>query len=84
MCLPQFISLSVCLTHRKQALYWQKAHTNFLIHITTSPNVDYCAIHLCSPMAIPQHMLVPDSNQESKLARKHGNVADMVDQISLD
>jgi hypothetical protein len=35
-------------------------------------------------MAIPQNMLVPDSNQEFKLARKHGNVVDMVDQISLD
>jgi hypothetical protein len=35
-------------------------------------------------MAIPQHMLVPDSNPESKLARKHGNVVDMVDQVSLD
>jgi hypothetical protein len=35
-------------------------------------------------MAIPQQMLLPNSNQESKLARKHGNVADMVDQIFLD
>jgi hypothetical protein len=73
----------MCLTHRKQALYRQKAHANFLIHITTLPNTDYCAIHLCSPMAIPQQMLLPNSNQEFKLARKHGNVVDMVDQISL-
>jgi hypothetical protein len=73
----------VYLTHRKQALYRQKAHANFLIHITTLPNTDYCAIHLCSPMAIPQQMLLRNSNQEFKLARKHGNVVDMVDQISL-
>ncbi len=84
MCLPQFISLIVCLTHKKQALYRQRAHANFLIHITTSPNMDCFAIHLCSPMAIPQQMLLPNSNKESKFARKHGNVVDMVDQISLD
>jgi len=66
---------------QKKALYQQKAHASFLIHIT-SPNMDYCTIHLCSPMAIPQQILLPNSNQESKWARKHGNVVDMVDQIS--